>query len=88
MAKKIEPYNKRTWLNPTTSYASSNVVAFDGEKVHRGKKERTTYLHISDCNHSIWLFQNEDDTIEDFIQKMKVLRNEIDGFINHLNNNQ
>jgi hypothetical protein len=80
-------YNKRTWLNPESSYASSNVVAFDGEVIHRGNKNRITFLSVSDCNMSITLNRNEGDTDQDFINKIKLLRDEINLFINHLEKN-
>lgn len=80
-------YNKRTWLNPEKSYASSNVVSFDGEITHRGKKDSITFLSVSDCNVSAMLSKNDGDTIDDFMNKMKLLRNEVDNFINYLEKN-
>ena len=77
-------YNKRTWLNPETSYASSNVVAFDGDVMHRSGKSRVTYLAVSDCNVSISLSKNDGDTDDDFIDKMRLLKNEIEEFIKYL----
>ena len=75
-------YNKRTWLNPNTSPSMGSAVAFDGlnEGVHH------TFLAISDCKRTIFLSKTEDDTIEDFIDKMKLLRSEIDEFIKHIEN--
>lgn len=77
-------YNKRTWLNKEASPSTGNIVAFDGEVSWRGEKIRAPFLEISDCNVSVRLHKTDDDTIGDFIDKMKLLKNEIELFINHL----
>lgn len=80
----MEKYNKRTWLNKDDSPSIGNVVAFDGETMWKGEKLRNTFLSISDCTFSIRLHKTDDDSIDDFIEKMKLLRNDIDEFIKHL----
>lgn len=77
-------YNKRTWLNKDNSPSTGNVVAFDGEVTWKNEKIRNTFLSVSDCNVSVRLHPTDDDSIKDFIDKMKLLRSEIDLFINHL----
>lgn len=77
-------YNKRTWLNKENSPSTGNIVAFDGETSWKGEKVRNTFLSISDCNNSIRLHRIEDDSIEDFIDKMELLKSEIALFIDHL----
>lgn len=81
-------YNKRTWLNPDNSASVGNIVAFDGETTWKDKKIRNTFLSISDCSVSIRLHKTDDDNINEFINKLKLLKNEIDLFINHLENNK
>jgi hypothetical protein len=76
-------YNKRTWLNKSDSPSLGSVVAFDGEVKYRDGTERTTFLAISDCSKTIKLIKNTED-IEDFTEKMKLLKQEIELFINHL----
>lgn len=78
------PYNKRTWLNPDNSSSTANIIAFDGDVNYSGEVCKTTFLQIADCRKTIKLHVVEYDTIHDFIDKMKLLRNEIDLFINHL----
>ena len=80
-------YCKRTWLNKDNSPSLGNVVAFNGEALWEGKKIDDTFLSISDCFQVVKLQRTEDDTHEEFIDKMKLLRNEIDKFIIHLENN-
>lgn len=84
----MKEYNKRTWLNRDTSPSTGNVVCFDGNTTWHGENIRNTFLQVSDCNWSVRLHKTEDDTIEDFIEKMKLLRNELDEFILHLEENK
>lgn len=44
------------------------------------------FLEVTDCHGSIRLHKCKDYSIEDFVEKMKLLRNEIDKFIEHLEN--
>lgn len=80
------PYNKRTWLNKETSPSLGSVAAFDGEVKYSDGTERTTFLAISDCSKTIKLIKNT-ETIEDFIEKMELLKTDIELFIKHLENN-
>lgn len=77
-------YNKRVWLNKDNSSSTGNVVAFDGEVTWKDEKIRSVFLSVSDCSVSARLHKTDDDTIDDFIDKMKLLKNEIELFINHL----
>lgn len=78
-------YNKRTWLNKPNSPSTGNVVAFDGE-ITSEKEEtyRSTFLSVSDCYNSARLHKSDYDSMEDFINKMKTLRDEINSFIVYL----
>jgi hypothetical protein len=76
-------YNKRTWLNKLDSPSLGSVTTFDGDVNYQDGTERTTFLAISDCHHTIKLIKNTEN-IDDFIEKMKLLKNEIEQFINHL----
>lgn len=80
-------YNKRVWLNKEDSASTGSVVAFDGEVVWRNEKIRSTFLQISDCSISARLHKSDDDSLQDFIDKMKLLKNEIQSFIDHLEAN-
>lgn len=79
----MKKYNKRTWLNKDDSPSLGSVVAFDGEVKYSDATERTTFLAISDCSKTIKLIKNT-ETIDDFINKMELLKTEIELFINHL----
>ncbi|MBF1491432.1 MAG: hypothetical protein HXN76_01745 [Prevotella pallens] len=85
--KCIETYNKRTWLNKESSPSTGNVICFDGYTTWHGEKMRNTFLQISDYNWSIRLHKTEDDSITDFVDKLKLLNKEISSFITHLEKN-
>ena len=81
-------YNKRVWLNKKSSPSTGNVICFDGCTTCHGKKMRNTFLQISDYNWSIRLHEKEYDSIDDFIDKIKLLRDEIDKFAMYLEQNK
>ena len=43
-----------------------------------------TVLEIADCHGKVHLHKTDNDTTEQFIEKMEALRNVIDEFIAHL----
>lgn len=77
-------YNKRTWLNKTESSSTSSIVAFDGNVEYTDKTYRDTFVKISDCKHSIILHKKDSEEMQDFIEKLNLLKNEIELFINYL----
>lgn len=78
-------YNKRQWLNSEDSPSTGNIVCFDGDTTHNGNVARNIFVSISDCYNSARLHMTEDDSVEDFVEKITLLRNELTNFINHLN---
>lgn len=78
-------YNKRQWLNSEDSSSTGNIVCFDGDTTHNGNVARNIFVSISDCYNSARLHMAEDDSVEDFVEKITLLRDELTNFINHLN---
>ena len=78
-------YNKRIWLNSEDSPSTGNIVCFDGDTKHNGNVARNIFVSISDCYNSARLHMTEDDSVEDFVKKITLLRDELTNFINHLN---
>ena len=66
------------------------MVAFDGMVTDIDTKEQypQLFLEISDCKTKVRLHQTSDDTREDFIIKMELLKHELVLFINHLENKE
>ena len=86
--KTIQPfYSKRVWLNPNHKDSTSSIVCFNGMvKDFEGKLYPSTFVEIADCHHKIHLHQTSDDTREEFITKLQLLRDELNLFIDDLNN--
>ena len=79
-----ETYNKRTWLNADDSPSTGSVICFDGDVKWHDETIHTMFLQISDCCQSVRLHKSDNDTKEDFINKIELLKNEIEEFLNHL----
>lgn len=87
-------YVKREWLNTEKSYSTGSVVSFCGKNAdpyHDPEKEPnedfTMYLELSDCHRKVKLHRAFNDTPQEFIDKMKLLRDHIDQFITYLEEN-
>ena len=73
-------YNRRTWLNKESSCSTGNIIAVVVEE----DDDITALLSIADCYNSARLHKTKDDSMEDFIDKMKTLNTEIVLFIEFL----
>lgn len=80
-------YNKRTWLNKLDSPSLGSVVAFDGEIKYSDGPDRSTFLAISDCSKTVKIIRNT-ESIADYVEKLTLLRNDIDLFIKYLSNSE
>lgn len=80
-------YSKRIWLNPNDSPSTGNMIMFDGQEYDEdGKGYNSQFLKISDCYHTIRLHQAYYDTKKDFLNKLILMRDELNLFIEHLEN--
>jgi hypothetical protein len=80
-------YNRRVWLNEESSPSSGSVVAYHGKPPwdnDKWKDRDYMFLEVSDCNNKIRLHQTDNDTKEDFINKLKTLSSTIDIFLQYL----
>lgn len=77
-------YNHRIWLNSESSRSTGSVVCFDGKTEFSDGAARDSFIEIADCHGKVRLHKSSDDSVTEFIQKLSVMRNEIDLFINHL----
>lgn len=77
-------YNRRIWLNSNKSRSTGSLVCFDGETEFSEGIDRDSFIEISDCSKKIRLHKSSDEDITDFIDKLTIMRFEIDCFINHL----
>ena len=82
-------YNKRTWLNSKKSDSTGSIVCFSGEvtDLDTGKKYSQMFLELSDCRNKVRLHLTSNDTKLEFLNKMRLLKNEISKFIKYLEKN-
>lgn len=86
MAQKETYYNTRTWLNKKDSFCTGSCVCYHGLYDYDGKEDDLAFVEIGDCYQKVKLHKREEDTMEDFIHKMKTLNQCISAFIWHLEN--
>lgn len=77
-------YNERTWLNVHNSELTESIVAFEGSTTDNGKSTIKRFLEVADNKNKIRLRQDYGDSREHFIAKMKLLKNELKIFIDHM----
>lgn len=73
-------YCKRTWVNPEDSAATGSIVCYDGFV----DNEPLSFMEIASCHSKARLHMYKDSDTKEFIDKLKMVRNEIDNFINYL----
>lgn len=86
MGTKQKTYNKRVWLNRENSPSTGSVVVYDGPItfIKGDEKEHITFIEIGSCHDKARLHRAADDSKEDFVNKMLLLRDTIDEFIEYL----
>lgn len=78
-------YNSRIFLNPETSIGDSTMRCFDGKYIDvDGKEQETTYVTISDCYSKIKIHPIIGEDKNNFIKKIKLMRDELDIFYLYL----
>jgi hypothetical protein len=78
-------YTDRVWLNPKDHEATGSVVAFHGEtERHKGRKEVHSFLEVADCNGKVSLHKAYNDSMQDFVDKLRLLARVISRFADYL----
>jgi|LakMenEpi03Aug12_release.lakeMendotaPanAssembly.Ray.scaffolds.fasta_scaffold879730_2 hypothetical protein len=81
----MEKYNKRVWLNPEDSHFTGSVVFHDGVVSNQGRPaERYTFMEVASCHAKVRIHTDLNFTLNEYIDKLKLMRDEIDKFIEHL----
>ena len=84
----MKKYNSRVWLNPEDSHYTGSVCFHDGVVSNQGKPPaRYTFMELASCHNKARIHTDDNSTMKEYIDKLKLLREEIDNFINHLEEN-
>jgi len=83
-------WNERAWLNDRDSHFTGSMVCFDGENViNQGKLlDRYTFVEIASCHTKVRIHADANSSMEAFIEKLRVMRSELDGFLYHLDDRE
>lgn len=75
-------YSSRKWLNGENAPSTGATVAYEGKA--DWSEKNVQFFEISDCHGKIRLHRTDNDTIGDFIRKLRVLSQEAEAFANYL----
>lgn len=83
--KRETKFIRRVWLNDPDSPSTGSVVAYDGMvDDYDNEPYRSTFIRLSDCHVSAHIHQASYDTRDEFIAKMRRIRDVLNDFITHL----
>lgn len=78
-------YNKRVWLNTPDSHFTGSMVCHDGIVMNQGKPAaRYTFVEFSDCHKKSRIHKDDNLEMVDFINKLRTVVEELNNFIEHL----
>lgn len=77
-------YNTRTFLNPSTSPSTGSIICYDGETTFHNETERNMFVEIADCRNKVRIHKCLEDSPKQFLDKVKLMRDELNNFIKHL----
>ena len=80
----MKTYKKTKELNDEKSPSTGSCTSFYGKSPWSGFKGKYMFLEISDCSSKVRLHNSKLDNRIRFIKKLKLLRSEIDEFIDFL----
>lgn len=84
MSKK---FSRREWLNPDGHASTGTVVVYDGPSTwisEQGVQETLRMVEVADCQGKVRLHQAKTDTLEEFTTKVRLLRDVLSEFLEHL----
>lgn len=80
-----DKYTERQWLNKPGSHSTGSIAVFDGPHSWGERKDVwTSWIEVKDCYGGIRLHMAYDDSRDDFIDKVKTMRDVLDRFLTHL----
>ena len=79
----MKKYIKRKWLNRKGSASTGSAVAYAGPSPWN-KKEDSIFFEVSDCHCSVRLHKTTEDSMQDFIKKIRNLAKTANDFADFL----
>ena len=85
--KKPDMFNERAWLNPENSGSTGSIVCYDGPAHwadEEGGRENMCFLEVADCHCKARLHLARFDSYDQYLEKIKKMREVINRYIVHL----
>jgi hypothetical protein len=79
----IKSYTTRKWLNKLSSPSTGSICCYYGPSAWDASKT-DMFLEVADCHNSARLHKTELESKDDFVEKLKLLRSELDNYIKYL----
>lgn len=82
-------YNKRVWINQPGNASTGAIVCFSGLSNwtdREGNREVAHFIEISDCHCKIKLHYGQYDTKDEYVEKLRLLKDTIGDYIVYLEN--
>lgn len=79
-------YNRRVWLNKEDCFYTGSVVMYHGPDLKKdldGEIKYYSFIEIADCHNKVRLHADGVD-YQNYIDKIKLLRNELSDYIDYL----
>lgn len=89
MPEKKRPilFNERVWLNPPDSPSTGSIVCYDGPASwasEKGERENMSFVEVADCHCKARLHLCRFDSHDEYLQKVKDMRDVLNRYIDHL----
>ncbi|MEV3818190.1 hypothetical protein RI537_19005 [Aeromonas salmonicida] len=80
---RMKSYNKRVWLNKTTTPSTGSVVCYFGPDGW-DEKRKDMFVEIASCHNTARLHKINIESEREYINKVKKLRDELTKYIDFL----
>ncbi len=82
--KNLKTFKRTKQLNSSDSPSTGAITTYCGKSPWKAFKSPYMFLELSDCQSKVRLHNSQKDNKNDFIAKLKKLRDEINKFIDYL----
>ena len=79
----MKTYCKKKWLNEKNSPSTGSIMTYYG-LTFWGKKEPQMFIELADCHCKVRLHKTNDDTIKQYIKKIKLLEKTLHNYVKFL----
>lgn len=82
--KRKTKYCKRVWLNQDDSPSTGSIVCYAGDLEWDDGWNPSYFVEVSDCHNKIRIHQSCQDTLEEYITKVRAMRDALTDYLNEI----